>query len=602
MLIFKNSLKNIKKNTREVVDLLVDSENRSLLAVWVSCALAVIVIGIYLQLQSASFLGVADSRETIINFEYSVLIKRVHVIAGQAVAKGEILAELEQPDLDLKIQQVRAQLSKLKAEYSLKQEMNRLGSFSSNKSNDLQNSQMDPVSTEIQSYEEQLKSLVLRERNLYVFAETAGVVGSVNFKKGEMAAPYSPILTISPTSPTYIQGFIYESLQTKVKTGQKIKITALADSSRHIEGRVVSLGSRIVQLPPRMERTPNMPLWGREVTVELPVANPFLLGEKVQVQPGLRRIGFPAAVASESEQKPLSNLSLKPSPMAVPEKVLMKSAFEPSGALYLKDLKKYLVISDDTDKMDSPFLFLLNSDGSVDSNVIQLENIDRIQDIESISQDQNGDIYLLSSQSLSSKKKLKKDREMILKIQQQGLRFKVVQSLSIRPMILEAIKKSKISEISELYSEATKKLEIEASYIDQGQLFVGLKEPMSEQGQNLIVNLGAIKNIFSLNKIETLEVAFEISFPGFGQEQTRISDVILVGSQLVISTISKKPGTMGRIWSLVKGQSQPRLISEFPSLSPEGLAYNSDTKELMVVFDEGSDTPLFVKIPLTWVK
>ena len=176
---------------------------------------------------------------------------------------------------------------------------------------------------------------------------------------------------------------------------------------------------------------------------------------------------------------------------------------------------------------------------------------------------------------------------MILKIQQQGLRFKVVKSFSIRPLILEAIKKSKSSEISDLYSEASKNLEIEASYIDQGQLFVGLKEPMSEQGQNLIVNLGSVKNISSLNKIETLEVAFEISFPGFGQEQTRISDVILVGSQLVISTISKKPGTMGRIWSLGKGQSQPRLISEFPSLSPEGLAFNSDSKELMVVFDEG---------------
>ena len=48
--------------------------------------------------------------------------------------------------------------------------------------------------------------------------------------------------------------------------------------------------------------------------------------------------------------------------------------------------RSFLVISDDTDDSDSPFLFLMSPDGSLDSNLVQIEGLERIQDAESISQ------------------------------------------------------------------------------------------------------------------------------------------------------------------------------------------------------------------------
>ncbi|MBO6585661.1 MAG: biotin/lipoyl-binding protein [Gracilimonas sp.] len=59
---------------------------------------------------SKSFVGVTYSKIYNINIEKPAVVKNVHVVPGQTVEPGEILVELESPQLNLEIQKLRKEL------------------------------------------------------------------------------------------------------------------------------------------------------------------------------------------------------------------------------------------------------------------------------------------------------------------------------------------------------------------------------------------------------------------------------------------------------------------------------------------------------------
>jgi HlyD family secretion protein len=65
--------------------------------------------------------------------------------------------------------------------------------------------------------------------------------------------------------------------------GEAVKVTTLAGTGKAVVGEVVGLSSRIVAFPERMWKMPEMPVYGREVTIKIPENNPFLLGEMVTI-------------------------------------------------------------------------------------------------------------------------------------------------------------------------------------------------------------------------------------------------------------------------------------------------------------------------------
>lgn len=62
------------------------------------------------------FLGIAESREIIINSENPVEIESVHVLEGQSVERGQLLVQLRNPELTLKINQIAHQLDQYRAQ------------------------------------------------------------------------------------------------------------------------------------------------------------------------------------------------------------------------------------------------------------------------------------------------------------------------------------------------------------------------------------------------------------------------------------------------------------------------------------------------------
>lgn len=137
--------------------------------------------------------------------------------------------------------------------------------------------------TERTAMEGELALLRAEEAKLTIVSTMDGVVASVNLHKGEKVSAFTPILTLTAHSPTLIRGYIPEKVYTSAKLGDSVKVISVAERGGSVEGRIIGVGSRIVELPVRLRKVPEVLLWGREVMVRIPAKNHFLLGEMVSV-------------------------------------------------------------------------------------------------------------------------------------------------------------------------------------------------------------------------------------------------------------------------------------------------------------------------------
>lgn len=129
----------------------------------------------------------------------------------------------------------------------------------------------------------ELELLREEERRLLIRSATNGVVDSINFRVGEKVSPFTPILTISGHRPWLVRGYIYEKVRASLNVGDSVEVQAIGMREAKVGGVVIGLGSRIMEVPSRLWKMPDYPIWGREVIVQIPPGNPLLLGEMVNV-------------------------------------------------------------------------------------------------------------------------------------------------------------------------------------------------------------------------------------------------------------------------------------------------------------------------------
>lgn len=140
-----------------------------------------------------------------------------------------------------------------------------------------------PIEIQVERLVRELELLNHEEDNLTIYAQISGIIGSVNYKSGEIVAPHSPILTLHTKNPSLIKGYIYEDVYTHISVGMEVGVTSLTDSKTKITGTVVGVGSRIVEYPVRLRKHPDLQVWGREIIIKIPAVNPLILGEKVLI-------------------------------------------------------------------------------------------------------------------------------------------------------------------------------------------------------------------------------------------------------------------------------------------------------------------------------
>jgi multidrug resistance efflux pump len=142
-----------------------------------------------------------------------------------------------------------------------------------------------------QSLRNEQALLLAEESKLVIVSTVSGIVDSINHRVGEKVSPFSPILTISGHRPNLVRGYVHERVRTDLALGDSIEVVALGMRSAKVPGVVIGLGSRIIELPARMWKSPAVPMWGREVIVRIEPSNPLLQGELVSVHRKDHRIG-----------------------------------------------------------------------------------------------------------------------------------------------------------------------------------------------------------------------------------------------------------------------------------------------------------------------
>ncbi len=145
------------------------------------------------------------------------------------------------------------------------------------------NSEENPYEVQVKNLVDELRLLNNEKQKLTNYAPISGVIGNINFAKGEKVSPYSPILAIYSKSPSFVKGYVHESVVQEINIGDKVEVRSQQNSS-FIPGELVGVGSRIIEFPIRLRKNPDAAIWGREVQIDIADENKFLLGEKVIVR------------------------------------------------------------------------------------------------------------------------------------------------------------------------------------------------------------------------------------------------------------------------------------------------------------------------------
>ncbi len=167
---------------------------------------------------------------------------------------------------------------------ALKEELNFTKGIITTQINNLKSERFaenNPLLSEINALEVQLEHFNERKEDQVIVAPADGLIGNIHCKEGEKIASFGELISFYEESPTLVVGYIHEELILKINIDDDIDIYSSSRPEIQNQGVVKTLGSRIVEIPPRLRKIKELKTFGREIIIEIPPDNPFLQKEKV---------------------------------------------------------------------------------------------------------------------------------------------------------------------------------------------------------------------------------------------------------------------------------------------------------------------------------
>lgn len=139
-----------------------------------------------------------------------------------------------------------------------------------------------PLERQLEVFDGQARSLEARRDQRVLRAPVDGQVIAVHGQVDSVAVPDLPFIEIVTDAPGRIVACVNEELHAPVAVGMRATARSRSQQSIVLAGSTVSVTS-VVELPLRCWRTPQVPTWGRLVTVELSPKVTLIPGETFDV-------------------------------------------------------------------------------------------------------------------------------------------------------------------------------------------------------------------------------------------------------------------------------------------------------------------------------
>ncbi len=548
-------------------------ESNRRLAIAVVCALAgLAALQGFVGQANMECLGIADSRETTIAFETPVVVKRIFVLPGQAVRKGQPLVEVEPLELNMKLLELTTELESLRSEKKVRDSlMKSFGKASGG---------ISPMEQEILGLQAQVDELKKQKAQAVRYAEEDGVVATVAFRPREQVPPFTPVVTMSSSVPNTVYGFIHENRMAEFRVGDRVSIEPLMNKGRVANGKIISLGNRITAFPERMQIAGQArpTFFGRELVISLPIENQLMMGEKVRIHAGQKirfsELGFQAY--ADSDDKALASQTLAEA-----------LDLESSGMIFMKDLNSLLVGSDETGPNGSPFWLVSLADPFKPVN-LHMTGLNKFDDLESMTV--SGDkFFAMSSLSRSKKDKVKRERSLIVRFTVKDGAAKVERAIDMRTPMFDNLK---LQPLLRGLSAEIDNLEIEGFSMDGDDAFFALKEPRFPDGTSVILKVRGLGQQIESGRIDHLDLDVHSMVKldsRLCDEPAKITELIKNKSGLVILSNCRRSEKTGQIWFLADNAptQQVEMLTSLRNGRPEAMAFGADRNTLYVGSDNG---------------
>lgn len=188
-------------------------------------------------------------------------ILNINVDTGQAVAKGALIAVLEDDEINQQIERAKAaiavadasvaqreaEVQNAKAELDRKRKLVEEGVLSRFELDGLETryrvtqSQLELARAQRRQSEAEHRELVIRQGQTRVVSPITGIIANRQLDVGAMAGPSAPIVTIVSVNPMVIQARASEREIARIRRGTSVKVTVDGLPDQQFTGRVMRI-------------------------------------------------------------------------------------------------------------------------------------------------------------------------------------------------------------------------------------------------------------------------------------------------------------------------------------------------------------------------
>lgn len=445
-----------------------------------------------------------------------------------------------------------------------------------------------PLDAHVTTQRRRVEALLERKAAAVLRAPRDGRVTRVLLGPGAAVAAGVPVVEMMPLAAERLVAWLPEATVRRIEVGDAVEVRALdRQAGDAITGVVEELGPGVLALPQRLWADLNAPKYGRPVHIRLASADRLLPDERVMVEVRGEPVGGARAADAPS---PVDRV-------VVPDALAKRSRVEISGAVWLPERGRFLVVSDDTGHADrgddSPWVFLLGPDGRMEPDPLPIEGVESISDLEAVARGPDGALYLLCSQSVNKKGKRKAKRTRLVRARLDGDRLRADGAVRLWDLLVDQLGPEARVDLG-----IDDGLDLEGMTWFDGGLLIGLKSPADTAGRARIWHLTGVEKLFTGGlgpEGARLGLWAALSLP-IGPSHTAggISELFADGERLyVLSTLAEGPAR-GAAWVLDHRQARPRRLAAWPDRKPEGLARGPEG--LRVFFDEGDAAPTWARL------